>query len=424
MATPPARLSRRQTLGVLGVALVALVAGGWVVADQLLAARALTQGRAALAAGDAAAALSHFGRTFATRPHDPEAHFLAAVAARRSGDRAAAARHLDEADRFGWDAAAVRGERALQAAANGGHFSAVEPALRDLAGGTGSYAADALAVLATGYLAQFRITEADGLTARWVEVAPTDARAWSARTDVLERLERREASRAAFAAWVAAIPDDRRARLGLVRMMLDGRRPPAEIAPHLDWLQAATPDDPDVLRFRAAALEAEGRTDEAVSVLDRAAAQPAVTAAVLTHRARLDLDRGRADHGLPFARRAVAADASDLEARFTLLRCLQQAGTPAEAAEAEASWKQLRDDLARVRELGRRISANPSEPELRREMGELFLRNGRDSEGVRWLESALIVRPDHVPTRRLLADYYTRANRPELAAAHRTGTSP
>lgn len=413
-----ASLSRRATLGVLGVVLAALAASGWVVADQVIAWRALAQGRTALAAGDPAAARGRIARVLATRPHDPEAHFLAAVAARRTGDRAAAGRHLDEAARFGWDAPALRGERALQAAANGAPFYSVEPVLRELAGGTGPEAAEALAVVVPGYLGQFRIAEADPLTARWVELAPADPRAWAARVDVLERLERREACRLAYAAWVGAVPADRRARLGLVRMMLDARRPPAEVAPHLDHLSAATPDDPEVLRFRAAALEAEGRPDEAVAVLDRAAARPDASVAVLTHRARLDLDRGRPADGLPFARRAVAADPSDVEAWYTLLRCLQQAGTPAEAADAEARWKQLRADLTRVRELGRTIAANPTDPELRREIGELFLRNGREAEGVRWVESALAIRPDHAPSHRTLAEYYSRTNRPVLAAPH------
>lgn len=420
----PARLSRRATIGVLGVVLVAILAAGWVVADQLLAWRALAKGRDALAAGDPAAARDHLTRTLATRPLDPEAHFLSAVAARRTGDRGAAGRHLDEAARFGWNADAVRGERTLLAAANGAPFYAVEPVLRPLAEGTGPDAAEALAVVVPGYIGQYRITEADPLTARWVGLSPTDSRAWAARTDVLERLEHREACRAAFAAWVEAVPDDRRARLGLVRMMLDARRPPAEIAPHLDRLQAATPDDPEVLRFRAAALETEGRTDEAVAVLNRAAARPDAGAAVLTHRARLDLDRGMAADGLPFARRAVTADPSDVEARYTLLRCLQQAGTPAEATEAEARWKQVRDDLTRVRELGRRIATSPADPELRREIGELFLRNGREAEGVRWLESALAIRPDHGPSHRALADYYRRTNRPELAGPHQARGGP
>ena len=42
-------------------------------------------------------------------------------------------------------------------------------------------------------------------------------------------------------------------------------------------------------------------------------------------------------------------------------------------------------------------------PELRRQMGELFLRNGRDDEGICWLESALREQPDHVITHEILA---------------------
>jgi Flp pilus assembly protein TadD len=74
--------------------------------------------------------------------------------------------------------------------------------------------------------------------------------------------------------------------------------------------------------------------------------------------------------------------------------------------------------LKRAAELARAISASPHDPELRREIGELFLRNGRETEGVRWLESALRARPDHAPTHKVLAAYYERIGRPDLARQH------
>ena len=70
--------------------------------------------------------------------------------------------------------------------------------------------------------------------------------------------------------------------------------------------------------------------------------------------------------------------------------------------------------------MSRLISAAPRDPEHRREMGELFLRNGRDAEGLRWLESALRQDPDHAPTHATLAAHYEKAGRPDLAAGHRS----
>src|SRR5207247_1050780 len=120
-----------------------------------------------------------------------------------------------------------------------------------------------------------------------------------------------------------------------------------------------------------------------------------------------------------YLRKAAELERSDPEVLYALFLCIQQTGTAAEAAEAEARWKQADADLKQVGELAKAIAAAPRDPELRRQMGELFLRNGRDAEGIRWLESALRERPDHVKTHEILAAYYDRTGRPDRAAEHR-----
>jgi tetratricopeptide (TPR) repeat protein len=425
MPPPPStHLKRRQSLVLLLVVLGLAGVLAWRGTQYYFADRALDKGRSALHSGDSAAARGWFDRALDIHPQDPEIHFLSAIAARRAGDQRSATSHLEEAGRYGWDPVAVRAEAALQAASAGAPFSALEPALRPHVDSTSENTCDVLSVLVRGYLLQFRVAEADTLTGRWVVLAPEDPNAWETRADVLERLERLDAAREAYGRWVELDPTARKARLGLVRLLLEVRRPPSEITPHLEMLMGNTTNDPEVLRFQAAALQAQGRTAEAVDVLDRAVASPAPGAVVLAQRAKLDLDRGKASDALPFAQKAVAADSSDVEARFTLFRCIQQVGTPAEAAAAEASWKKVRDDLARVRELGRKISSNPTDAALRSEMGELFLRNGRELDGLRWLESALSVHPDFARAHRVLADFYTQTNRPDLAREHLNRANP
>ncbi|HEV2949125.1 MAG TPA: hypothetical protein VGX70_17250 [Gemmataceae bacterium] len=45
--------------------------------------------------------------------------------------------------------------------------------------------------------------------------------------------------------------------------------------------------------------------------------------------------------------------------------------------------------------------------------------NGLESEGLRWLESALVEDPRHAPTHRALTDFYARAGDKEKAELHR-----
>jgi predicted Zn-dependent protease len=103
---------------------------------------------------------------------------------------------------------------------------------------------------------------------------------------------------------------------------------------------------------------------------------------------------------------------------------MQQVGSPEEARAAEQKWKQCESDLKRVAELGRAISAAPRDPALRTEMGELFLKNGREQDGLRWLESALREQPDYPLAHRLLASYYERMGQEDKAGRHRKFGQP
>ena len=65
------------------------------------------------------------------------------------------------------------------------------------------------------------------------------------------------------------------------------------------------------------------------------------------------------------------------------------------------------------------ISREPTDPNPRREMGELFLRNERITEGIRWLNSALEIDPKHAATHRTLAEHYEKTGQKDLAQKHR-----
>jgi len=56
---------------------------------------------------------------------------------------------------------------------------------------------------------------------------------------------------------------------------------------------------------------------------------------------------------------------------------------------------------------------------LRCELGVLFLRNGEEAEGLRWLGLALEQNPAHAAAHRALAEHFEAKGRSDLAAAHR-----
>jgi thioredoxin-like negative regulator of GroEL len=62
------------------------------------------------------------------------------------------------------------------------------------------------------------------------------------------------------------------------------------------------------------------------------------------------------------------------------------------------------------------IASRPHDPEARYRAAVIYLRNGKNDEGLRWLTSALHEDPRHQRTRQALAEYHERLGDPRRAA--------
>jgi tetratricopeptide (TPR) repeat protein len=388
-----------------------------VVRVQSGARRDLDRGLTALDADRPEEARQILDRYLSVWPDDPEVHFRAAQAARRLGDPTGAERHLERAAELGWDPVGIETERALIAAA-AGNLRRVEPVLLARLASGGRDSSNILAVLVPAYAAEFRWAEAYTLTNQWIMARPADARAWAWRGEVCERRRLRNEAVDALRETIRLDPNDQQVRLQLARLLLEVRQT-VEAAEHLKLLRSRRPDDPAVLLQLGICRDAEGASDEAAGLLDRVIAERPTDSVALYHRGRLELNRLRPEAAAAYLRRAVDVDPSDPEAMNSLVLALQQTGATEEARRVDERRKRAEEDLRRVAELARKIAAAPRDADLRREVGEIFLRNGRVQDGLRWLESALRQQPDHEPTHCLLADYYERVGRLDAAALHR-----
>jgi Tfp pilus assembly protein PilF len=416
MSPPPLSRGRRRLIAL--VVFIAAGVGVWRLVVHASAWSHFSRAREALDRDDPAAARPHLARCLGTWPKSGETHFLAAQAARRDGDLTAAIHHLDDAARLNWVPDAITLERALIRGASG-QFASVEGLLIRCVLDNHPESPHILPVVAHGYMGEARWIEADRAAQMWTDRKPESAKAWAVRGEILERLLRKQECVEALRTAVKLNPADRRVRFTLARVLLDAREPADEAAGHLEALDEPGAGDPAVRVQLARCREAQGKPDDAAAILDRVIADHPPDAKPLHLRGRLEMNRGRAAAALPFLRKASELDRSDVDMLYSLFLCLQQTGPPEAAREAEARWKQTDADLKRVADLSRLISASPRNPDLRREMGELFLRNGRDADGLRWLESALREDPSHAATHAALAAYYTRTGRPDLAARHR-----
>src|SRR5262249_14461286 len=120
-----------------------------------------------------------------------------------------------------------------------------------------------------------------------------------------------------------------------------------------------------------------------------------------------------------FLRRALTADPYEPDAVYAYSQALHQLGRLEEANQYEQKHAAIQADLRRLDELGQQAAANPRDPELRYEMGVIFLRNGRELDGVGWLKTALKIDPRHSATHQALADYFERKGMKREAAEHR-----
>ncbi len=354
----------------------------------------LQRGKSALEDNPVAARES-LSRCLATWPNDAEAHFYASRAARRCEELGEAERHLNDAARLGWSPPLVDQERAqIQA----------------------EY--QSLADLTNSLIADFRWPEADGVVNRWLEFQPESATAWALQGQIRERLRKVPAAIVSLREAVRLAPNNRRIAFDLARLLLENRQAPEEAAGVLERLVRDDPREAAAHVQLAACREAQGRPDEAATILDGVlSANPADPKAQF-FRGRLELNRGNPKTAIGYLQRAAELDASDRETLYSIVVALGSIGTPEEVRVAEERWKRCDADLKRVAELATLIARSPENADLRSEIGELFLRNGRDADGVRWLQSALAKQPEHEPTHHALAEYYRRTGQTQLAAEH------
>jgi tetratricopeptide (TPR) repeat protein len=400
-----------------GALLLLLALFGWWLVGQARASWHWRSGKAALEADECAVAREHFAHCVETWPTSGEARFLAARAARRGGELAEAVRQLDAAEERGWVQEALDLERSL-VRAQAGELVAVEKYLTWCLSNDHPDSTLILEVLAPAYLQRYRLNEARHCLTQWLEQRPRCLAAWMLEGELAERCRNRTQAIAAYEQAVEIAPARRAARCALARLLVDANRP-SEALPHLEKLTGQQPGDAEVSVQKARCEQLEGRATEATRLLDEVLAGNPRHAQALCLRGALELEAGRADRAAGYLRKAVAYTPFDRQALYTWLLCLRRAGKPEEVVLVEQQLKRCEKDLAQLARLTQEIAQHPDDPELRRQAGEVFLRNEQEEEGIRWLQSALAVRPDHPATHRSLAEHYQRKGQPARAGAHR-----
>lgn len=389
----------------LAAGLVLAAVAGWTGWQGVVAGRRLAAAEAAAGRRDFAAARPLLDAALRADPGSGRLLFAAARAARRDGDFRAARVLLDRAARAGWPAEAVDWEKALLAAQDGG-FDGLEPKLRKAAEAAPDHPDTDLIreVLVPGYIARFDLNQAHHLLTEWVRRRPDDLKVRLWLFDLGRRVQLVQVALEHGRAAAELAPDDPAARAAAGDILIENHQP-AEARPHFDWLLARDPADRAARLGLARCLRELGETEAAAAELDRLLRDHPDDPKPLAERGYCDLTLGRPAEAAGRLARAAARAPAELDLLYNLALALEQSGRPAEAAAVRERRARAEADLLELKEVTKKVAADPRNPGLRHQAGVLMLRNGQAVEGVRWLESALAVDPTHAPSRQALAEH-------------------
>jgi predicted Zn-dependent protease len=233
-----------------------------------------------------------------------------------------------------------------------------------------------------------------------------------------ERLQNNTEALVSYRRAVEIDPDNDDARLQLAGQLAHTADVKEALA-QFEYLRQKQGDTPPVLKGLAYCRRMMNQPEEAQRLLETVLNEHPRDWRALAERGRLALEYESAGAAEKWLRQAAAIVPHESDVTYSLCQCLRRLGKDQEAAEVLAKHERVEEELARMAKLSRDIATKPHDPALRCEAGLLLLRNGLESEGLRWLESALLEDSRHGPTHQALADYYQRTGDTERAEQHR-----
>jgi tetratricopeptide (TPR) repeat protein len=378
------------------------------------------QAEAALNQFDLPAAAEFLDAYLERRPDDANAWLLAGRTARRLERLAQAERYLKKCQELGGVTDATRLEWDLFRVQQG-DLDDVHMRLRLTTTPEHPQALIVLEALARGYIKCDRLRDALDACDLWLERQPAHPWPWLWRGGVFEQLGYHDKSLSDYERAFELAPNDRDVRMSLGALLARSRQP-GPAAEHFEFLLQRSPDDEALLGLAVCRLE-QGRSKEALALLDKVRANPAPPRAlILRGKASLEqLDAAAAERWLSEAARI---DPNNPEALHQLILALRAQGKQSEADRLDSQLITLRKDLVRLLEVIRIIGNDPGDVRHWHEAGVLAMRVGRTEEGVRWLTGALRVRPDHRPTHAVLAEYLRGKGDPRADYHDRLAKAP
>jgi len=369
-------------------------------------------------------ALTHAEACLRGQPKNRAAHLLAARAARRLERLDLAEEHLDACQQLeGSQTQAIHVERALLRVHRGGigdvaGVGGVEEFLRASVAQDDLDAVEILDILSAAYILHYRVADAQSCLDDLLRRQPEHFHALVRRGWTAQNMSLYAEAIGYLDKALALRPDADAVRLSMAEIQVAiGRF--AQAQTHFELLRERQPDNPSVLFGLARCWANRGRKEEAIPLLDQILARYPSDWKALSERGGL-VEQDRPAEAEGYLRRAEALAPPDLPLLVRLADCLRLVGKEEEARTYREKADRLKADIQRAAQLGDQIrEQKPNDPALRRELGCLLLRLGKQQDALHWFQTALEKDPGHQPTHESLATFYDQVGNFERAAYHR-----
>jgi len=350
-------------------------------------------------------------------PGDLDLRLLAARTARRDGDLDTARRHLDayyrEAGRQPSDAAAL--ERQLATAQQGG----VHEVVKDLLEAIEIHHPQTeliLESLAMGCVSNYQLGEARFWIDELQERSPKNAIGRLLKAQTTDTQGHREKAISLLRELTADYPKYYKARQSLADILFKSQRYREAIEEYQALLQQR-PEELMPLLGLASSYDRLGDSG-AASLMQQLRERFPDNSEALLECGRHFLGRGNPAEAEPIFRKAAEMAPFDHDVHREFAVCLEQLGKSEESKQHLERFRQIEADLILLEKTLDELAKRPNDSGLRRKAGEICLRNGQQSEGLRWLYGTLDHVPDDRLTHQMLADYWTAHGDTRRAADH------
>lgn len=352
-------------------------------------------------------------------PNSIPVHLYAARAARLQNDIATAEKHLQKCIALNHGATADVQLEYLMLRAQTGEVDQVASSLFAVVESEHKDSELILETISRAFMQSLRYGPAYSCLNRWLEYNPKSAKAHHWRGWVLERVNNPELAMKDYKKALELDPDNVRIRLRIGEMLLHDKMP-QEALEYLEVLHKENPEDHIIQARLGQCYYLQGKSQEARRLLETAKENLPNDALVFQYLAKLELQEGDPEKAEEYLRQSMKIDPGDTDTQYTLVNALQAQGRRDEAEKALAAYKTHKALLERANDLLVEEATSPSnQPDGPHEVGDALLKMGHDKLGLFWLEKALERDPSHVPTHRILAEFYAANGQSQLSAHHR-----